>query len=54
MRSLVSAFPTADLALAGEDLCVGETRGLDGVETGGWPRFWSYWFSAGVPVARSH
>ena len=27
---------------------------VGGLETGAWQGFWSYWFSAGVPVARSH
>ncbi len=53
-HSLASATARLALALVGDAARVGERLAEAGREDGGWPRFWSYWFSAGVPVARSH
>lgn len=44
---------TARIALSGEVLGMAY-QPVDGLETGAWQGFWSYWFSASVPVARSH
>lgn len=44
----------ARIALSGEVLGMAYDNTVGGLETGACQGFWSYWFSAGVPVARSH
>lgn len=52
MTAPTCAFATARFALVGGGLR--ERLGGGVALIGGWPRFWSYWFSAGVPAAGSY
>jgi hypothetical protein len=53
MTHLTPVPNTARFALSGDVLCMACKTEV-GLESAGWQGFWGYWFSAGVPVARSH